>query len=456
MVTVAAMLMLGAGLAPAAARHGHQRAHAAPARAEVVPPKPMAAADVPLPKPRPGDAPQRAAAKESDKAADGGKDEVAAAPPPPSACRLALTEELALAPSVPPIKGPGGCGGEDLVRLESIVLPDKRRVALSPAATMRCSMATALVNWVRDDAAPELAKLGSAVTTLANFDAYQCRGRNGASNGPLSEHGRANAIDIHGFKLADGRMIDLTDRTQPRELRESLLRSACTRFPTVLGPDSDWHHEDHIHVDLIERRSGYRICQWDVLDPMPQVAPLMPEARPEEAPPRAVAQAEEPVKEPGKPAEPRAAARDAVKDPSEAKSSADTPDRTASVPPTGKAAKGDSAKGDSEKGGSEKGDSAKGSSAKASDDKQPAANRTDTGTADSKPANSKPVDSKPAESKPAETRTRAEKAAADKAFADKAAADKSSARKMATDRPTQKKRRHSRGRRDWNPFGALF
>jgi hypothetical protein len=46
--------------------------------------------------------------------------------------------------------------------------------------------------------------------------------------------------------------------------------SVCTRFATVLGPGSDGFHEDHIHVDLAERHSSYRICQWDVRDPPPE------------------------------------------------------------------------------------------------------------------------------------------------------------------------------------------
>jgi hypothetical protein len=74
----------------------------------------------------------------------------------------------------------------------------------------------------------------------------------------------------------------------PRELRETVLHSVCARFSTVLGPSSDWYHEDHIHLDLMERRNNYRICQWDVLDPLPQVAPLLPAVRPDDAPPREV------------------------------------------------------------------------------------------------------------------------------------------------------------------------
>jgi hypothetical protein len=68
-----------------------------------------------------------------------------------------------------------------------------------------------------------------------------------------------------------------------------VLHSVCARFSTVLGPGSDWYHEEHIHLDLMQRRNDYRICQWDVWDPLPQVAPLLPAKRPEEAPPREVA-----------------------------------------------------------------------------------------------------------------------------------------------------------------------
>ena len=213
----------------------------------------------------------------------------AATPPSASACRLALSEEIAIAPSIPDIHGPGGCGGEDLVRLEAVVLPDKHRVALKPAATLRCTMASAIADWVRTDMAPLAASLGSEISDLDNFDSFECRGRNRVAGAQLSEHGRANALDVRGVKLADGRSISLTDRDVPRGTRETILRSVCARFMTVLGPGSDGYHEDHIHLDLMERHNNYRICQWNVWDPLPQVAPLLPAARPDEAPPREVA-----------------------------------------------------------------------------------------------------------------------------------------------------------------------
>ncbi|WP_461193929.1 extensin family protein [Bradyrhizobium sp. UFLA06-06] len=260
---------------------------------------------VPLPKPRPAQAPTHAPAAtepeppaaetqspaaptEAARPAETAKPAEPAAPQL-SACRQALTEEIAVAPSIPDIHGAGGCGGEDLVRLEAIVLADKRKVAVKPAAILRCKMAAAVADWVRTDIAPLAQSLGGGISNLDNFDSFECRGRNRVAGAQLSEHGRANALDVRALGLANGKSISLTDRSVPRDLRETVLHSVCARFSTVLGPGSDWYHEDHIHLDLIERRNNYRICQWNVDDPLPQVAPLLPAERPEEAPPREVA-----------------------------------------------------------------------------------------------------------------------------------------------------------------------
>ncbi|MDN3276966.1 extensin family protein [Frankia sp. RB7] len=264
---------------------------------------------IPLPKPRPEEAPKATdeAAPETDgkpsldKPSQDKPSKPAEAAPPPekqlSACRIALTEEIAVAPSIPDIHGPGACGGEDLVRLEAIVLPDRRKVAVKPAAILRCTMASAIADWVRTDMVPLAASLSSTITDLDNFDSFECRGRNRVVGAMLSEHGKANALDVRSLKLANGQSIGLTDRTLSRDVRERVLHSVCTRFSTVLGPGSDWYHEDHIHLDLAQRRNDYRICQWNVWDPLPRVAPLLPAERPEEAPPREVAAKSEGAKD---------------------------------------------------------------------------------------------------------------------------------------------------------------
>lgn len=271
--------MLMAGLAPAWA------GPVAPERVAAATPAP-----VPLPRPRPpvtGDAGPAA-----------GEAAVTEPPSAASACRLALTDEIAVAPSLPPVHGPGECGGDDLVRLEAIVLGDRRRVAVKPAATLRCPMAMAVAQWVRADVATLAAGLGTTVSELDNFDLFECRGRNRVVGAKLSEHGRANALDVRSIRLANGQALALTDRNVSREAREKVMASVCARFTTVLGPGSDGYHEDHIHLDLRERRNGFRICRWN-LDGAPiEVAIPLPPPRPEGAPPRQLASGDAPAREP--------------------------------------------------------------------------------------------------------------------------------------------------------------
>jgi hypothetical protein len=186
-----------------------------------------------------------------------------------SACRLQLAP-LAVASSLAPIEGPGECGGPDLVKLEAILLADQSQVAIKPPATLRCTMAQAVVSWVREDVAAAAQRLGARLAGIENYDSYDCRGRNNIPGAKLSEHGKANALDIRTFKLADGRVVSPTDMRVTKDFREGLRRSACARFNTVLGPGSDGYHEDHVHVDLQERGPRrFTMCQWDVHDAEP-------------------------------------------------------------------------------------------------------------------------------------------------------------------------------------------
>jgi hypothetical protein len=209
------------------------------------------AQSVPLPRPRPAPAGESSSQVE----------EV------PSACRIRLTTELAIAPSLPTLNGPGECAVTDVVRLEAVVLRDGSRVAVTPPAMLRCDMAEAVVHWVRNDVAAAVQALGTSLRSIDDYASYHCRGRNNIVGAQLSEHGKANALDIHSLRLANGRIVGLTDPQVARDFREITRKSACGRFTTVLGPGSDGYHEDHVHVDLRERAHGYRICQWDVRDP---------------------------------------------------------------------------------------------------------------------------------------------------------------------------------------------
>lgn len=163
-----------------------------------------------------------------------------------------------------PILGVGGCGASDAVRLEAMPLDGGGRVVLNPPAVLRCGMAEAVVNWLNHDVAPLARATGSALVGLSVAGSYECRGRNRVMGARLSQHGTANAIDVRALQLANGSLLSLTDPKADKAARQGLLGTSCARFTTVLGPGSDGAHEDHIHLDVIERRNGYRICQWDV------------------------------------------------------------------------------------------------------------------------------------------------------------------------------------------------
>jgi len=204
----------------------------------------------------------------------------------PTACQARLSPDRAVFTPLGELAGPAGCGGPDVVHLERIILADRTEVAVEPPATLRCEMAESIVFFVRQDLAPAAAAMGSPLRAIENYDSYDCRGRNRIEGAKLSEHGLAGALDIRSVRLKDGRVVRPADSGAPREFRVAMKAAACNRFTTVLGPGSDGYHENHIHLDLAERHNNYRICQWNVWDSLPQVAPLLPAERPEDAPPR--------------------------------------------------------------------------------------------------------------------------------------------------------------------------
>jgi hypothetical protein len=227
-----------------------------------------AADDVPLPRPRPPLwlEPQtfREAAGPDFKSAD-----VTAKP---TGCNERLAKIAVIEP-MPRLIGPGACGGADMVQLNAVLLANQGRIVVKPAPVLRCAMAESLAAWIRDEAAARVLKAGVALRSVETYDDFDCRGRNRVVGARLSEHGKGNAVDLRAFTLADGRVMELTDMTAPKDLRSSIRESACARFTTVLGPGSDGYHEAHIHLDLAERSNGYRICQWEVREPPPPAKP---------------------------------------------------------------------------------------------------------------------------------------------------------------------------------------
>ena len=153
--------------------------------------------------------------------------------------------------------GEGACRREDRTRLSAFPLsPD------TPPTT--CPTAVAMVLWERDVLAPLAEEiLGSEISQIRHLGAYSCRRLYGRDEGAWSEHATANAIDIAGFELADGRYVSVLRDWQGTDPEAQFLRQvhagACRRFSTVLGPDYNAAHADHFHLDMSPRWRG--VCR---------------------------------------------------------------------------------------------------------------------------------------------------------------------------------------------------
>ncbi|MFG1314383.1 extensin-like domain-containing protein [Xanthobacter autotrophicus] len=214
---------------------------------------------VPLPPSRPD---AQAPAGEEAPAAEGPASGFA--PEMPAACAALIEEGTLVATLGAPLAPRGGCGLEQPVRLTGVRLQDGRLIALKPASVTRCEVAAAMAGWLREDLAPAIAALGSEVVAVTVAASYECRSRNRVSGARMSEHGVGNALDVGGFELADARVLKVEKGGLPTRLRAAMKESACRRFTTVLGPGSDGYHEDHIHVDLAQRRLDFRLCRWNL------------------------------------------------------------------------------------------------------------------------------------------------------------------------------------------------
>lgn len=134
-------------------------------------------------------------------------------------------------------------------------------------AQMRCETARALGHWLKDTVQPALriAMPERRITGLTTGSTYACRLRNSASTGKTSEHAKGNAIDIAAFRLDDGSEVTMKPRAEDGTMEGAFQRTAsagaCLHFTTVLSPGSDPTHMDHLHLDVLERESGYRYCR---------------------------------------------------------------------------------------------------------------------------------------------------------------------------------------------------
>jgi hypothetical protein len=146
------------------------------------------------------------------------------------------------------------------------------QIRIDPPATVNCDFARALHGWLSQSVQPQAKKqVGASVIGIRNASSYACRRRNNATTGKLSEHAKANALDIAAFDFSRKTEIAVAGGSSGLFGRSGLSgkgtfvtavrKSACQYFNTVLGPGADPFHGNHFHVDLMNLRPGrFKMC----------------------------------------------------------------------------------------------------------------------------------------------------------------------------------------------------
>ncbi len=165
---------------------------------------------------------------------------------------LADLRELHVSFQVLPDRETGpGCGLNGTVKLVDIGVP------VANLTAVRCGAARAFIGWTRNAVAPAAYQmLGSELARVDSMGSYACRNIVGSARNTSrrSGHAIANAIDVGGFVLKDGRRITLlndwnSSDPQVRQFLQTIRASACKRFGTVLSPDYNAAHRNHLHLE---------------------------------------------------------------------------------------------------------------------------------------------------------------------------------------------------------------
>ena len=157
------------------------------------------------------------------------------------------------AKSLPPIHE-GQCGIQSPLSVEA-VSANGRSIPLNAPVVTDCGMATALPAWIAEVDSYLVAHDKTEIKTINLGTNYACRNVDNAATGNLSFHAFADALDVIGFTLKDGRTISIAPGyngtpEQGRDILHFARDSACTHFMTVLGPEADSFHQDNMHIDL--------------------------------------------------------------------------------------------------------------------------------------------------------------------------------------------------------------
>ncbi|AXA55483.1 extensin family protein [Pseudomonas thivervalensis] len=146
-------------------------------------------------------------------------------------------------------------GASTTCPLTNVLRVQGGEVALSSSFLASCPLAVAFALFERHGLQPAaMAVYGQKVTRVDHLGSFACRNMYGRESGARSQHATASALDIAGFRLADGRTISVLrdwpkDTADARFLRQA-RDGACDMFSVVLSPDYNAAHRNHFHLDV--------------------------------------------------------------------------------------------------------------------------------------------------------------------------------------------------------------
>ena len=165
-----------------------------------------------------------------------------------AACLAALKQSGATFTTVHDYIGSGGCGWAEAVRLTSTSV-----ARLEKPAIVTCPLAASLVLFDRNTLQPLAQEMfGQPVASIAHVGSYACRNIYSEPDAALSRHARAEAIDVIGFRLGNGRDIRLANdwnRGDDGQFLHDAERRGCHFFGVILGPDYNAAHRAHFHLE---------------------------------------------------------------------------------------------------------------------------------------------------------------------------------------------------------------
>ncbi len=148
--------------------------------------------------------------------------------------------------------------------LENVVRVRRAGVDLSAPFTATCPLALAWTMFEEHglQAAAE-DTLGTRVSRVDHVGSFACRNIYHRQNARRSEHATAEALDVVGFRMADGQRVsvlrdwDSDGGDAPARFLLAARDAACKHFGNTLGPEYNAAHADHFHFGM----RGFGLCR---------------------------------------------------------------------------------------------------------------------------------------------------------------------------------------------------